>query len=72
MQADSTIESISELEDIPYDVITLDRIDEDSIARLMYSYELLTSIVGSFVQINTYNQPGVERGKVILKNKFKN
>ncbi len=72
MQADSTIESIDELEDIPYDVITLDKIDEQSIARLMYSYELLTSIVGSFVQINTYDQPGVERGKVILKNKFKN
>ena len=72
MQADSTIESLDELGDIPYDVITLDKINEDSISRLMYSYELLTSIVGSFVQIDTYNQPGVERGKEILKQKFKN
>ncbi|MGM0518362.1 MAG: glucose-6-phosphate isomerase [Campylobacterota bacterium] len=71
MQADSTIESLKELGDIPYDVITLDKINEDSIARLIYSYELLTSIVGSFVQIDTYNQPGVERGKEILKQKFK-
>ena len=37
----------------------------------MYSYELLTSIVGSFVQINTYDQPGVEAGKIILKKKLK-
>lgn len=66
-QADATIEAIEELEDIPCDTIILKSQDEENIGKLMYSYELLTSIVGSFVQINTYDQPGVESGKIILK-----
>jgi glucose-6-phosphate isomerase len=36
----------------------------------MFNYQLLTSIVGKFVQIDTYNQPGVENGKVLLKKKL--
>jgi len=67
LQADSTIEAIANQEDIPYDVITIDKIDEYNIAELMYSYELLVSIIGKFLQINTYDQPGVESGKIILK-----
>ncbi len=66
-QCDATIESIKELNDIPYDLIIIDKVDEKSIAKLMYFYELLTSVVGKFMQINTYDQPGVERGKIILK-----
>ncbi|MEA3288637.1 MAG: glucose-6-phosphate isomerase [Campylobacterota bacterium] len=72
MQADSTINAIDDLKDIPYDTISLNHQDELNIAKLMYSYELLTSIVGSFVQIDTYDQPGVEAGKIILKNKLEN
>ena len=67
MQADATIQAIAEEKDIPYDVITIDKVDEYNIAELMYSYELLVSIVGAFLQIDTYDQPGVEHGKVILK-----
>jgi len=70
-QADATIEAIQNLKHIPCDVITIESQDEYNIGKLMYSYELLTSIVGSFVQIDTYNQPGVEAGKIILKNKLK-
>jgi glucose-6-phosphate isomerase len=71
MQADATIEAIHNLKDIPCDVITIERVDEYNIAKLMFSYQLLTSVIGRFVQINTYNQPGVEAGKIILKSKFK-
>lgn len=71
-QANATIESLKKLGDIPHDVITINRVDEYNIAKLMYSYQLLTSVVGKFVQINTYNQPGVESGKQILKEKLKN
>mgnify|MGYP000501228794 FL=1 len=71
-QADATIEAIENLEDIPCDIITIEAQDEYNIGKLMYSYELLTSVVGSFVQINTYDQPGVEAGKIILKEKLKN
>jgi glucose-6-phosphate isomerase len=70
-QADSTIEAIQQLKDIPCDVITIESQDEYNIGKLMYSYKLLTSIVGSFMQINTYDQPGVEIGKFILKEKLK-
>ncbi|WP_298753691.1 glucose-6-phosphate isomerase [uncultured Arcobacter sp.] len=70
-QADATIEAIEGLDDIPCDVITIQAQDEYNIGKLMFSYELLTSIVGKFVQINTYDQPGVETGKIILKEKLK-
>ncbi len=70
MQADATIEAIKEEGDIPYDVITIDKVDEYNIAELMYSYELLVSIIGAFLQIDAYDQPGVEAGKTILKRKL--
>jgi len=70
MQADSTYEAILHEKDIPCDKITITEIDETNIAMLMYRFLLLTSSVGSFMQINTYDQPGVELGKEILKNKF--
>ena len=72
LQADSTYEAIIEKKDIPCDKITISSIDEINIAKLMYRFFLLTSAVGSFMQVNTYNQPGVELGKRILKNKFIN
>ena len=71
MQADSTIKSISDIGRIPLDVITLESICEECIAKLMYKYELLTSITGQYLRIDTYNQPGVEAGKIILKSKLK-
>jgi len=72
LQADSTYEAILHEKDIPCDKITITSIDETNIAILMYRFLLLTSSVGSFMQINTYDQPGVELGKEILKNKFSN
>jgi len=70
-QADATIKAIEDLKDIPCDVITIEKQDEENIAKLMFSFQLLTSVIGKFVQINTYDQPGVESGKIILKNKLK-
>ncbi len=71
MQADATIEAINNLNDIPFDVLTIDGVCESAIAGLMYKYELLTSICAKFMYINAYDQPGVESGKIILKNKLK-
>ena len=71
MQADATIEAVEAEKDIPFDVITIDKVDEYNIAELIFSYELLVSIIGVFLQINTYDQPGVESGKKILKEKLK-
>jgi len=69
-QANATITAIKNIADIPCDVITIDKVDEYNIAALMFNYQLLTSIIGKFVQINTYDQPGVEAGKIILKEKL--
>ncbi len=69
-QANSTIQAIEEQQDIPCDVITIRAVDEYNIAKLMYAYQILTSVIGQFLQINTYDQPGVEYGKIILKDKL--
>ena len=70
-QADATIEALNNLQDVPCDVISLNGVYERSIASLMYEYELLTSVVARFLHINAYDQPGVEAGKIILKDKLK-
>jgi len=70
LQADSTIEAIREMKNIPFDVITIESINEKSIARLMYEYKLLTSICAKYLHIDAYDQPGVEAGKLILKEKL--
>jgi len=70
-QADSTIESVYDQKDIPCDVITIRTVDEYNIAKLMFSFQLIVSVIGQFLQINTYDQPGVEHGKKILKQDLK-
>ncbi len=69
MQCDSVIEALLE-EDIPLDSISISKVNEGNIGALMYYYELLTSLVGELIDVNTYDQPGVEAGKIILKKKL--
>jgi len=69
MQCDSVLEALQE-EDIPLDSISISEVNEENIGALMYYYELLTSLVGELIDVNTYNQPGVEAGKIILKQKL--
>ncbi len=66
-QADSTIKAVEGLNDVPCDIITVKRVDEYNIGKLIFTFQLLTSTVGKFMQINTYDQPGVEIGKRVLK-----
>lgn len=70
-QADATIAAINNLKDVPCDVLTIDGMNEAAIAGLMYEYELLTSACSKFLDINAYDQPGVEAGKIILKESLK-
>jgi glucose-6-phosphate isomerase len=72
MQCDSIIEALKNEKDIPLDEIILPLVDAESIGALIYYYELLTSLVGELLDVNTYNQPGVESGKIILKEKLEN
>ncbi len=71
MQADATIEFLTNYGDIAIDVIELEAQDESNIGQLIYYFELLTSLVGHLLNINTYNQPSVEDAKIILKQKLK-
>jgi len=72
MQCDSVIEALKHENDVPVDEIILPLVDARSIGELIYYYELLTSLVGELLDVDTYNQPGVESGKRILKEKLKN
>jgi glucose-6-phosphate isomerase len=69
-QADATIKSIEEQDDIPCDVVTIRTVDEYNIAKLMFSYQLMVSVIGQFLQVNAYDQPGVEYGKLNLLDSF--
>jgi glucose-6-phosphate isomerase len=71
MQCDSVMEALQDNTVVPLDVIELDDVSEKSVGELIYYYELLTSMVGLLKDINTYDQPGVEAGKIILKEKLK-
>ncbi|WDL69577.1 glucose-6-phosphate isomerase [Helicobacter winghamensis] len=69
LQCISTKESVIS-QNVPVDSIVLDSLNEQSVGALVFYYELLTSCVGILLQIDTYNQPGVEFGKKILREKF--
>jgi len=69
-QCDATRESVVR-SGIDVDEIVLHKLNEESVGELFAYYELLTSAVGALFEVNTYNQPGVELGKMILKTKFK-
>jgi len=71
LQAEATIEALDKIE-VPLDVIKLSSVSEKSIGELIYYYELLTALVARQLDVNAYNQPGVELGKIILKNKMAN
>jgi glucose-6-phosphate isomerase len=66
-QCGATMQSIIQ-EGITTDIIELDSLDAWHVGYLMYYYEVLTSTCGLMLGINTYDQPGVEVGKRILKN----
>ncbi len=69
-QCEATKESIVQSGVKAVDMITLSEINEQNIGVLIIYFELLTSLVGAMLEIDTYNQPGVELGKKILKKKF--
>jgi len=69
LQADSTIEALNKI-GVPLDIIILESINEKSIGEMIYYYELLTALVARQLDINAYDQPGVELGKIILKDKM--
>ena len=70
-QCDATMQSVIQ-SGVGADTIALDRVTPENIGALIVYYELLTSLVGSMLKVNTYNQPGVELGKQILYKNLSN
>jgi glucose-6-phosphate isomerase len=64
-QCNATRQSLID-NNVPTDGITLSKINEENIGAMIIYYELLTSLTGAMLNINTYDQPGVELGKTIL------
>jgi len=71
MQADSIIENLKN-RNVPLDIIEIQEANIYYMGQLFYYYELLTSLTGKMLDVNTYDQPGVEEGKKILKKKLSN
>ena len=51
----------------PNYTITLDSINEESIGQLIFFMEMMTAFAGEMLNINTYDQPGVELSKIYTK-----
>ncbi len=61
----STDQSLKEV-GRPTCLIELDRMDAYHVGQLLFFLELATAYAGEMVGINTYDQPGVERGKELM------
>lgn len=63
---DSTSYSLTTL-DRPNYTIVLDKVDEFNMGKLIFFMEMMTAFMGEFLNINTYDQPGVELSKIYTK-----
>ena len=50
------------------DMIEMDKLDEENLGQLIYFFEKACAISGSILEVNPFNQPGVEEYK---KNMFR-
>ena len=53
---------------VPNFLIEIDRLDEENIGELIYFFEKSVAMSGSILEVNPFNQPGVEEYK---KNMFR-
>ena len=51
----------------PHLSFKLDRLDERGLGALYYTFCVLTAVTGSLWEVNPFDQPGVEEGKVYIK-----
>lgn len=68
-QCQATMQSVLQ-SGVSVDEIAWDKLDEQSVGEMILYYELLTSLSGTLLDVNTYDQPGVELGKQILSGYF--
>ena len=51
----------------PHFTIEIDQIDEASLGGLFFLFQGATAFLGEFLEIDAFNQPGVERSKILAK-----
>ena len=54
--------------DVPNILITMDKLDAETLGHLLYFFELACAMSGKLLGINPFDQPGVEKYK---RNMFK-
>ncbi|MFA6099684.1 MAG: glucose-6-phosphate isomerase [Patescibacteria group bacterium] len=62
-EADGTFEALVDAKR-PAGRISLPKVDENSLGALIVFFELATAVAGELYEINAYDQPGVEAGKL--------
>jgi glucose-6-phosphate isomerase len=45
----------------------LDRLDERAVGALYFAFCALTAVTGALLKVNPFDQPGVEEGKVYIR-----
>ncbi len=51
----------------PNITITIPKVDEETLGQLFLLFECATAFLGELMNINCFDQPGVERGKILTK-----
>jgi len=51
----------------PSMTVGIERVDEANVGALFQFFELMTAYLGEMLHINTFDQPGVERSKILTK-----
>lgn len=69
-QCRATMQSVLQ-SGVSVDEIVWKSLDPTSVGEMIIYYEVLTSACGALMEINTYDQPGVELGKKILEGHFR-
>ncbi len=63
-ECDATIKSVEE-SGVPCVGIELEDLSEESLGTLFMTFQLVIGVLGEYLGIDAYNQPGVERSKVL-------
>ena len=69
-EQEATTEAVSDANQATW-TITLPKVDACSIGQFFALWEITTAIAGRMLGVNTYNQPGVELGKILLVKKLR-
>ena len=52
---------------LPIIHLSIEELNEKSLGALIIFFELLTALMGEVLEINPFDQPGVELGKIYTK-----